>query len=147
MKNTDEQLNKLIEELCQKEVERTGLPLVLSGKGIRKEENEAYINQEMILNLPDFDSVVLDNQNSLTLKDGEWKADYDEFYAYELRVSRNGRSLIIPIKREIPPTEDELIKKLSSDEFKEMFDKYAELNKEVSEITNNLTILINKKKI
>lgn len=76
MENLDRETIKLIEELCQKEVERTGLPLVYDERETSKSDitskNTLYIHQKMTLNLKGFDSIILTNQNSLVLENGKW---------------------------------------------------------------------------
>lgn len=75
MKITDQEAIKLIEELCQKEVQRTGLPLVYDPKGTTKEKSDGqiimYIHQRMNLNLDGFDDAFLINQNTLVFEDGK----------------------------------------------------------------------------
>lgn len=147
MKNIDKEAIKLIEELCQKEVERIGLPLILDKDGIFVEDEVLYLRQKMTLDLEGFDEIFVDNQNHLRFKDGKWKLDYDkgEFYGYELHIKRNDYSYITNLRLNNNLTKENLIKKLSSDTFKEMFDKYKELDKEIREIRDNLKFFINER--
>lgn len=127
----NKQLNKLIEELCQKEVERTGLPLVLNEDDILVEDEIIYFHQKMTLDLEGFEEAVLFNENTLMLIDGEWKVDFcnGKFYGYELYIRRNNYSFMTSIQLSKNLTKENLAKKLSSDEFKEMFDRCKELDK------------------
>lgn len=147
MKNIDKEVTKLINELCQKEVERTGLPLILDKDSIFVEDEVLYLRQKMTLDLEGFDEIFLDNQNHLRFKDGKWKLEYDksEFYGYELHIKRNDYSYITNLRLNNNLTKENLIKKLSSDTFKEMFDKYKELDKEIREIRDNLKFFINER--
>ena len=147
MKNIDKEVTKLINELCQKEVKRTGLPLVLDEDGIFVEDGILYFHQKMTLNLEDFDKAVLENQSHLTLKDGKWKVNHDEgeFYGYELNIRQGNYSFATCIRLNNHLTKENLIKKLSSDTFKEMFDKYKELDKEIREIRDSLKFFINER--
>lgn len=148
MENLDRETIKLIEELCQKEVERIGLPLILDKDGIFVEDEVLYLRQKMTLDLEGFDEIFVDNQNHLRFKDGRWKLEYDkgEFYGYELHIRRNDYSYITNLRLNNNLTKENLIKKLSSDKFKEMFDKYKELDKEISEIRDNLKFFINERR-
>ncbi len=146
MESLDRETIKLIEELCQKEVERIGLPLILDKDGIFVEDEVSYIRQKMHLDLEGFDEIFVDNQNHLRFKDGKWKLEYDkgEFYGYELHIRRNGYSYVINLRLNNHLTKENLVKKLSSDEFKEMFDQCKELDKELYEIRDNLKFFINE---
>lgn len=145
--NIDKEATKLINELCQKEVERTGLPLVLDEDDMSVEDGILYFHQKMTINLENFDKAVLENQSHLTLKDGNWKVNHDEgeFYGYELSIRKGNHSFATCIRLNNKLTKENLIKKLSSDTFKEMFDKYKELDKEISEIRDNLKFFINER--
>lgn len=147
MENLDKNTIKLIEELCQKEVERIGLPLILDKDSIFVEDEVLYLRQKMTLDLEGFDEIFLDNQNHLRFKDGRWKLEYDkgEFYGYELHIRRNDYSYITNLRLNNKLTKENLIKKLSSDTFKEMFDKYKELDKEIREIRDSLKFFINER--
>lgn len=147
MKNIDKEVTKLINELCQKEVERTGLPLVLDEDDIFVEDEVLYLRQKMTLDLEGFDEIFLDNQNHLRFKDGKWKLEYDkgEFYGYELHIRQNDYSYITNIRLNNNLTKENLIKKLSSDKFKEMFDQCKELDKGLYEIRDNLKFFINER--
>ena len=147
MKNIDKEVTKLINELCQKEVERTGLPLILDKDSIFVEDEVLYLRQKRTLDLEGFDEIFLDNQNHLRFKDGRWKLEYDkgEFYGYELHIRRNDYSYITNLRLNNNLTKENLIKKLSSDKFKEMFDKCKELDKELYEIRDNLKFFINER--
>lgn len=142
----DKETIKLIEELCQKEVERTRLPLVLDKDSISVEDEVLYFRQKMTLDLEGFDEVFVDNQNHLKFKDGKWKLEYDkgEFYGYELHIRRNGYSYATNLRLNNRLTKENLVKKLSSDKFKEIFDKCKELDKEPYEIRDNLKFFINE---
>ena len=146
MESLDRETIKLIEELCQKEVERIGLPLILDKDGIFVEDEVLYLRQKMHLDLEGFDEVFVDNQNHLKFKDGKWKLEYDkgEFYGYELHIRRNGYSYVTNLRLNNRLTKENLVKKLSSDEFKEMFDQCKELDKELYEIRDNLKFFINE---
>ena len=145
MKNIDKEVTKLINELCQKEVERTGLPLVLDEDDMSVEDGILYFRQKMTLDLEGFDEVFVDNQNHLKFKDGRWKLECDkgEFYGYELHIRRNGYSYVTNLRLNNHLTKENLIKKLSSDKFKEMFDQCKELDKELYETRDNLKFFIN----
>lgn len=145
MESLDRETIKLIEELCQKEVERIGLPLILDKDDIFVEDEVLYLRQKMPLDLEGFDEVFVDNQNHLKFKDGKWKLEYDkdEFYGYELHIRRNGYSYITNLRLNNHLTKENLIKKLSSDKFKEMFDQCKELDKELYETRDNLKFFIN----
>lgn len=150
MKITDQEVIKLIEELCQKEVKRTGLPLVYDPKGTTKEKEDGqiimYIHQRMTLDLDGFDSADLINQNTLVFEDGKWKTLFgDSFYGYELRIEQGDSYFTTFIHLRKNLTKEKLIKKLSSDKFKEMFDKHKELSKEMRELKESLNIFINRK--
>ena len=146
MENLDRETIKLIGELCQKEVERIGLPLILDKDGIFVEDEVLYLRQKMTLDLEGFDEIFVDNQNHLRFKDGRWKLEYDkgEFYGYELHIRRNDYSYITNLRLNNNLTKENLIKKLSSDKFKEMFDKCKDLDKELYEIRDNLKLFINE---
>lgn len=150
MKITDQEAINLIEELCRKEVERTGLPLVYDSKGTTKEKSDGqiimYIHQRMTLDLDGFDSADLINQNTLVFEDGEWKTLFgDSFYGYELRIEQGDNYLTTFMHPSKNLTKEKLIKKLSSDEFKKIFDKHKELSKEMRELKESLNILLKKK--
>jgi len=150
MKITDQEAINLIEELCRKEVERTGLPLVYDSKGTTKEKEDGqiimYIHQRMTLDLDGFDSADLINQNTLVFENGEWKTLFgDSFYGYELRIEQGDNYLTTFMHPSKNLTKEKLIKKLSSDEFKKIFDKHKELSKEMRELKESLNILLKKK--
>lgn len=149
MENINKETIKLIEELCQKEVERTGLPLVYDPKGTTKEKSDGqiimYIHQRMTLDLDGFDSADLINQNTLVFENGEWKTLFgDSFYGYELRIEQGDSYFTTFMHPNKNLTKEKLIKKLSSDKFKEMFDKCKDLDKELYEIRDNLKLFINE---
>nr|DAV82849.1 MAG TPA: hypothetical protein [Caudoviricetes sp.] len=118
------ELDKLIKELCQKEVERTGLPLVYDERETSKSDisgrDTLYIHQKMTLDLKGFDSIILTNQNSLVLENGQWKVSFDDekFYGYCLKIERDGYDFEVCINENYLPTKDELIERLLSDEFR-----------------------------
>lgn len=150
MKITDQEAIKLIEELCRKEVERTGLPLVYDSKETTKEKSDGqiimYIHQRMTLDLDGFNSADLINQNTLVFEDGKWKTLFgDSFYGYELRIEQGDSYFTTFIHPRKNLTKEKLIKKLSSDKFKEMFNKHKELSKEIRELKESLNIFINRK--
>ena len=124
MKELDKETIKLIEELCQKEVKRTGLPLVYDEKEMSTSDisskNTLYIHQKMTLNLKGFDSIILTNQNSLVLENGKWTIYFDDekFYGYCLKIERDGYDFEVCINENYLPTKDELIERLLSDEFR-----------------------------
>lgn len=124
MKELDKETIKLIEELCQKEVERTGLPLVYDERETSKSDissrDTLYIHQKMTLDLKGFDSIILTNQNSLVLENGQWKVSFDDekFYGYCLKIEREGYDFEVCINENYLPTKDELIERLLSDEFR-----------------------------
>lgn len=126
MENIDKETVKLIEELCEKEVERTGLPLVFDKGRTSIIDNSLFFHQEMEFSIEDFDSVILTNQNDLDLKNGKWVADSlnENFYGYELTVKQNDHSFSFYPDPDCLPTENEIIERLSSDKFKKIFDSY-----------------------
>lgn len=147
MKNIDKEAAKLIEELCQKEVERTGLPLVLDEDAIFVEDNTLYFHQKITFDLDGFSKSVLNNQNHLDFEDGKWQAgsDDNEFYAYELKLMRDHNHFTISLRLKNDLTIEKLIKRLSSDEFKEMFDEYIRANRRLSKTRDDLNIFVNRK--
>lgn len=72
-----EEIDKLIKELCEKEVKRTGLPLVYDEKEtseIKTNGGKAiYFHQKMSFDLEDMGKVVIRNQRDLHFEDGKWK--------------------------------------------------------------------------
>ncbi len=146
MENIDKDTIKLIEELCQKEVERIGLPLVLNEDDMLVQNGILYFHQKMTLDLEGFNETVLVNQNHLAFKDGKWRADsFDsKFYGYELYIRQGVHSFMTSIRLNSNLSKENLTKKLSSDKFKEMFDKYKELDKEMHEMRDNLKFFINR---
>lgn len=126
MENIDKETVKLIEELCEKEVERTGLPLVFDKGRTSIIDNSLFFHQEMEFSIEDFDSVILTNQNDLDLKNGKWVADSlnENFYGYELIVKQNDHSFSFYPDLDCLPTENEIIERLSSDKFKKIFDAH-----------------------
>lgn len=147
MKNIDKEATKLIEELCQKEVERTGLPLVLDEDAIFVEDKTLYFHQKITFDLDGFNKSILANQNHLDFKDGKWWAGFDdnEFYAYDLQLMRDNNHLTISLRLKNGLTIEKLIKRLSSDEFKEMFDEYIRANRRLATTRDNLNTFVNRK--
>ena len=146
MKNIDKEALKLIEELCQKEVERTGLPLVLNEDTIFTEDNTLYFHQKITFDLDGFNKSVLTNQNHLDFEDGKWRAGFDdnEFYAYDLQLMRGNNHLTISLRLKNDFTIEKLIKRLSSDEFKEMVDEYIRAKRRLSRTRDDLNIFVNR---
>ena len=146
MKNIDKEALKLIEELCQKEVERTGLPLVLNEDTIFTEDNTLYFHQKITFDLDGFNKSVLTNQNHLDFEDGKWRGgcDDNEFYAYDLQLMRGNNHLTISLRLKNDFTIEKLIKRLSSDEFKEMFDEYIRAKRRLSRTRDDLNIFVNR---
>ncbi len=126
MENIDKETVKLIEELCEKEVERTGLPLIFDKGRTSTIDNSLFFHQKMEFSIEDFDSVILTNQNDLDLKNGKWVADSlnENFYGYELTVEQNDHSFSFYPDPDYLPTENEIIERLSSDKFKKILDAY-----------------------
>nr|DAS75463.1 MAG TPA: hypothetical protein [Bacteriophage sp.] len=133
----DDEAKKLIEELCQKEVKRTGIPLEYDERSTRISGDTLFFHQKIKFNIKDFDSVILKNQNDLEFKNGKWKSTYldTKFYAYELSVERKNHRFAINLDRRYLPTEDEIIEMITSDRFKETFNEY---NKEMNEIRKKM---------
>ena len=147
MKNIDKEAAKLIEELCQKEVERTGLPLVLDEDTIFVEDNTLYFHQKITFDLDGFNKSILTNQNHLDFEDGKWRAGFDdnEFYAYDLQLMRGCNHFTISLRLKNDLTIEKLIKRLSSDEFKEMFDEYIRANRRLATTRDDLNTFVNRK--
>lgn len=84
--------------------------------------------------IKDFDSVILKNQNNLVFNNGKWGYEcphpYNKFYGYELIVEHKKHMFLISLDKNYLPTEDEIIKMITSDRFKEAFNAY---NKERDE--------------
>lgn len=137
MINMDEQLTSLIKELCQKEVDRTGLPLVYAPEETSESdiynEKTLYIHQKMELGVKGFDSVILENQNDIKFKNGKWEPghSYDKFYGYSLAVKQNGYEVEILVNEDFLPTEDEIVERLTSKEFKELFNKHKKMKDKI----------------
>lgn len=131
----DDEAKKLIEELCQKEVKRTGLPLEYDERSTSISGDLLFFHQKIKFNIKDFDSVILKNQNNLFFKDGTWGCEhphpYNKFYGYELIVEHKKHNFLISLDKNYLPTEDEIIEMITSDRFKETFNSY---NKEMNEI-------------
>ena len=149
------ELDKLIKELCQKEVERTGLPLTYDEKEASRSNitsrDTLYIHQKMTLDLKGFDSIILTNQNSFIFEDGQWVTSFidEKFYGYCLKIERDGYYFEICINENYLPTKDELSERLLSDEFKEIVIKHkkqkAKLKKEqakLRKIDEELTLFV-----
>lgn len=68
----DDKAKKLIEELCNKEVKRTGLPLKYNERRTRISGDALFFHQEIKFNIKDFDSVVLENRMIYLLKMVSW---------------------------------------------------------------------------
>lgn len=140
MKELDEKAKKLIEELCQKEVKRTGLPLIYDGANTLISGDTAYFHQKMKLDIKDFDSVILRNQNDLEFKNGKWEFghSYNKFYGYELVVEQNDYIFIIHLDEDCIPTKSEIIERLTSDKFKEVFDTYKRIEDQIRKIKDDI---------
>lgn len=134
-RHIDDEAKKLIEELCNKEVKRTGLPLEYDERRTSISGDVLFFHQKIKFNIKDFDSVVLKNQNNLVFNNGKWGHEhphpYNKFYGYELIVEHKKHNFLINLDKNYLPTEDEIIKMITSDRFKEIFNEY---NKEMNEI-------------
>lgn len=130
----DDEAKKLIEELCQKEVKRTGLPLEYDERSTRISGDTLFFHQKIKFNIEDFDSVILKNQNNLFFKNRKWGCErphqYNKFYGYELIVEHKKNKFSVSLDKNYLPTEDEIIKMITSNRFKEAFNAY---NKEMNE--------------
>lgn len=155
MEKLDKDTIKLIEELCQKEVERTGLPLVLNKDTILGTDYTLFFHQEMQLDVKDFDSIVLTNQNDLSYKKGKWiyKRSSDEFYGYQLIIEQDGYVFNFYLDSNCLPAKNEIIKRLSSEEFKKIFDRQKKkkgqirkLEDDIQEIRYEAAIYLKSKK-
>lgn len=105
-----------------------------------------YIHQRMNLDLDGFDDAFLINQNTLVFENGKWKTLFgDSFYGYELRIEQGDNYLTTFMHPSKNLTKEKLIKKLSSDEFKKIFDKHKELSEEMRKLKESLNILLKKK--
>lgn len=146
MRNISKEAMELIKELCQKEVERTGLPLVLDENTIYVEEETIYFRQRMHLMVNGYDVIYLENQYDIDLENGKWKTSYSDnkFYGYELFLSRNNYSLTISLNHDNIPTEEKISEKLSSDKFREMFEAEKQLDKELWQLKEKITRFIRK---
>ena len=145
-RHIDEEVKKLIEELCNKEVKRTGLPLRYIEARTKIIGNITYFHQEMKLDVEDFDIVVLENQNNLLFKNGKWELGhaYDKFYGYELVVKQNDYVFIIHLDECCIPTESKIIESLTSDRFKEVFNEYKRMKEQISKIKDDIRKLEDK---
>ena len=105
-----------------------------------------YIHQRMTLDLDGFDDAFLINQNTLVFEDGKWKTLFgDRFYGYELKVEQGNNYFMTFLHLNKNLTKEKLIKKLSSDKFKEMFNKHKELSEEIYELKESLNVFLNRK--
>lgn len=133
-RHIDDEAKKLIEELCQKEVKRTGLPLEYDERSTSINGDMLFFHQKIKFKIKDFDSVILKNQNNLVFNNGKWGYEcphpYNKFYGYELIVEHKKHMFLISLDKNYLPTEDEIIKMITSDRFKEAFNAY---NKERDE--------------
>lgn len=136
-KNIDDGAKKLIEELCQKEIKRTGLPLEYDERSTRISGDTLFFHQKIKFNIKDFDSVILKNQNDLAFKNGKWKSTHldNKFYGYELIVEHKKHKFSVSLDKKYLPTEDEIIEMITSDRFKETFNAY---NKEINGIRKKM---------
>lgn len=138
-RHIDDKAKKLIEELCQKEVKRTGLPLEYDERNTSISGDVLFFHQKIKFKIKDFNSVILKNQNNLFFKGGKWECEhphpYNKFYGYELIVEHKKHSFLISLDRNYLPTEDEIIEMVTSDRFKEAFNAH---NKEMNEIRKKM---------
>lgn len=136
----DKKTEKYIEQLCQKEIERTGLPLVYDGANTLISGDTLYFHQKMEFSIEDFDSVILTNQNDLKFKNGKWEFGhlYNEFYGYELAVKQSDYIFIVHLDEDFLPTEKEFIEKLSSDKFKGMFNEFKKTKIQIRKIEDDI---------
>lgn len=142
----DDEAKKLIEELCQKEIKRTGLPLEYNERRTKISGDTLFFHQKIKFKTKDFDSVVLENQNDLFFKNGKWEYDhpYDKFYAYKLVVKQKKRKFNIYLHKDYIPTESKIIEVLASNELKEIFDMYKKKEDELSEALKDMQEIKNK---
>lgn len=138
-RHIDDEAKKLIEELCNKEIKRTGLPLEYDERSTNISGDILFFHQKIKFKIKDFDSVILKNQNNLFFKHGKWGHErphpYNKFYGYELIVEHKKHNFLISLDKNYLPTEDEIIKMITSDRFKEIFNEY---NKEMNEIRKKM---------
>lgn len=151
MEKLDKEANKLIEELCQKEVERTGLPLVYDEKETSEIKTNGgrviYFHQKMSFDLEDIGKVAIRNQRDLHFEDGKWKArNPNRFYGYSLSIMENDFSITPYISLYDFLSMEELLEKLSSNEFKVMLNRHKKIKEESEDIRKDVNIFINKKK-
>ena len=152
MKELDKETIKLIEELCQKEVERTGLPLVYDEEETSEikanGEKSIFFHQKMSFDLKDVGKVVIRNQNGLKFKGGKWEThNPNRFYGYSLDIIVNDFSIAPYISLYDFLSKEELLEKLSSNEFKTMLNRHMKLKEEIEDIRKDVNIFINKRKM
>nr|DAU47678.1 MAG TPA: hypothetical protein [Caudoviricetes sp.] len=152
MEKLDKNAIKLIEELCEKEVERTGLPLIYDEEEtseIKTNGGKAiYFHQKMSFDLEGMGKVVIRNQRDLHFEDGKWKArNPDRFYGYTLSIMVNDFPITPYISLYDFISKEELLEKLSSKEFKTMLDRHMKLKEEIEDIREDANIFINKRKM
>lgn len=145
-----EEIDKLIKELCEKEVKRTGLPLVYDEKETSEikanGEKSIFFHQEMSFDLKDVGKVVIRNQNGLKFKGGKWETHSpNRFYGYRLDIIVNDFSIAPYISLYDFLSKEELLEKLSSNEFKTMLNRYMKLKEEIEDIRIDTNIFINKR--
>ena len=145
-----EEIDKLIKELCEKEVKRTGLPLVYDEKETSevktKGEKAIYFHQKMSFDLEDMGKVVIKNQGDLHFEDGKWKPrNPDGFYGYTLSIMVNDFPITPYISLYDFLSMEELLEKLSSNKFKTMLNRHKKLKEELEDIRKDVSIFINKR--
>ena len=142
----DDEAKKLIEELCNKEIKRTGLPLEYDERRTKISGDALFFHQKIKFKIKDCDSVVLENQNDLSFKNGKFEYDnpYDEFYAYVLVVEQKKSKFYIHLDNDNLPTESEIIEKVASDKFKEDFDEYKRMRNKLNETLKDMQELEDK---
>ena len=145
-KYIDDEAKKLIEELCQKEIKRTGLPLEYDEIRTKISGDTLFFHQKIKFKIKDFDSVVLENQNDLVFKNGKWEYinRYNEFYAYILDVKQKKCNFSIHLDNDHLPTESEIIEKVASDKFKEDFNEYKRMRDKLNETLKDMQELEDK---
>lgn len=145
-----EEIDKLIKELCDKEVKHTGLPLVYDEKKTSEiksnGEKSIFFHQKMSFDLKDVGKVVIRNQNGLKFKGGKWEThNPNRFYGYTLSILVNDLPITPYISLYDFLSMEEILKKLSSKEFKTMLDRHLKLKEEIEDIRIDTNIFINKR--
>ena len=105
-----------------------------------------YFHQKMSFDLEDMGKVVIKNQRDLHFEDGKWKPrNPDGFYGYTLSIMVNDFPITPYISLYDAPSMEELLEKLSSNEFKTMLDRHKKLKEEPEDIRKDVNIFINKR--